>query len=485
MTSALCPRFRRLPLIWLCLPLCLAFTGCGTSISSNSNGASAVAVTLSASPTSIAATATTTLTATVTNSAGNTVVQPAGTVTFQGNGGVTLGTGSLVANSDGVSSTAMLSVSGAALATGSNSITANYYGDGFHSGGSSTVATVTVGSGGTGTGGIGTVALLSASASSVTSAQNVTLTATVVTTSGTVAPSGLVAFVDETNDVTLSTAALVPMGNTTTSTGAITVSGALLASGANQIVAEYLGNSTFAPYTSSPVTVTETGGGGTGGGGTTPSTATLTASPTTIASSASTVLTATVAPASGTGAKPTGTVTFYDQSNSIFLGASTLSNGTATFTASGAAMASGEANLIIAEYSGDSTYEATDSASVTVTVTGSGGGSQGSSTTSATPGSITVVSGGGTCPNVNIIITGAGVLTPTGTVGLTVNSVPLPGSPAAISGGSGNMAYTGWSVCANAGSPIDAAGTYSLLLTYSGDGNYMSSSTIVTVTVTQ
>ncbi len=97
-------------------------------------------------------------------------------------------------------------------------------------------------------------------------------------------------------------------------------------------------------------------------GGSTPSTTTLTASPTTVAVDATVTLTATVSPSAATG-----TVTFYNSSTSI--GSADLSSGTASSSTS---FSSTGTESLTASYSGDDTYASSTSSAITVTVTTTG-----------------------------------------------------------------------------------------------------------------
>jgi hypothetical protein len=98
--------------------------------------------------------------------------------------------------------------------------------------------------------------------------------------------------------------------------------------------------------------------------GNTPSTATLSASATSVSSGASVTFTATVKPSTGAGV-PTGSVTFLDGTSTL-LTATLDSTGKATFATTSLAAGS---HSVSASYSGDSTYAASTSSAVTVAVT--------------------------------------------------------------------------------------------------------------------
>jgi hypothetical protein len=159
----------------------------------------------------------------------------------------------LTVNSDNVSATGTLTVSGGALATGANLVSSSYAGDTFHTSSVSTNITVTVTSTVTT---VNTAAVLVASLTNITESESTVLTATVVAASGTSAPSGTVAFVDQSNGLTLGTAVLGTGGSTTSAIAAIQASGSAMNVGMNTIVAEYQGNTSYAASTSTAATVT-------------------------------------------------------------------------------------------------------------------------------------------------------------------------------------------------------------------------------------
>jgi len=301
----------------------------------------ATTTTASASPAGIASTASTVITATVKPASGTTA--PTGTVTFT-LGTKSLGTGTLTAS--GSSATATLTVAGSALATGSNTITAAYGGSiAFTSSSGTTTVTVTVTV-------VATSTTVSASPASITSAASTTITATVKPASGTQTPTGTVTF-------SLGTKSL---GTGTLSSGVATlnVSGSALAIGTNTITAAYAATTSFSASSgTTAVTVTAPP---------VSTTTALSASPTSIAPTASTVLTATVKPASGMTA-PTGTVTF--TLGTVTLGTGTLtasgSSATATLTVKGSQLVTGS-NTVKASYGGSTAFSAS-SGTATVKVT--------------------------------------------------------------------------------------------------------------------
>ncbi|MEN3358938.1 MAG: hypothetical protein V7637_2920 [Mycobacteriales bacterium] len=195
-----------------------------------------------------------------------------------------------------------------------------------------------------------TTTTLAASATSIAPGGSVTFTATVAPATGTGGPGGTVQFKD--GAANLGATVAVASG-----TAALTTT-ALTALGDHPITAVYSGDSTFGTSTSAathvtvasaPLTATNTGLGVNPGGPVDPG--------------AQVTLTATVAPATGTGS-PSGTVQFKDGANNVGSPVA-LAGGTAT--ASTSALATGNHQLT-AVYSGDSTFAASTSAAVPLVV---------------------------------------------------------------------------------------------------------------------
>ena len=191
---------------------------------------------------------------------------------------------------------------------------------------------------------------LAASAATVSVGATLTLSATVTAATGSGTPSGNVTFLDGTTS--LGTAALDSSGKATLST-------TTLAAGTHSLTATYSGDSTFASSTSKAVSVTVVTG------------PVLPASTTTLSASASTAITgqsitftATVAGPSGNATVPTGKVTFLNGTTS--LGTGTLSSGVATLATTALPLG---ADLITANYAGDTNFAGSVSSAVTVTVT--------------------------------------------------------------------------------------------------------------------
>jgi Pro-kumamolisin, activation domain/Bacterial Ig-like domain (group 3) len=307
----------------------------------------ATTASLAANPASIAQSASTVLTVTVKAASGTT--SPTGTVTFAttATAANTLGTATL--SGSGGTATATLTVKGASLAAGSNSITATYGGDGKFSG-SAAPATVTV------TGAVA-ITTTTVAANPTTIAQNstTTITATVKAATGTALPTGTVNFA--LGNTSLGSGQLTAGAGAATAT--LSLAGSKLSLGNNTITASYAGATGFAASSGTVVVVA-----------TSPqiaTTTTLAASPASIAQTATTQLTATVKPASGSTA-PTGSVTF--TAGNVSLGSATLtasgSTATATLTVKASSLTPGS-NTIAASYPGSNTFAAS-SGSATVTV---------------------------------------------------------------------------------------------------------------------
>ena len=294
---------------------------------------------ISASPATVVSSASTLLTATVKPASGN--AAPTGTVTFTF-GNTTLGSAALS------NSTASLTVKGGSLVVGTNAIAANFAATGnFSNSSGSTTVVVTPTP-------VSTTTTVAASPASIASSASTVLTATVKAASSSVAPTGTVTFT--LGNTTLGSAAV------SNSAASLTVKGSSLALGSNTITASFSATGNFS-NSSGSVTVVVTAPP-------VSTTTTITASSASIASSASTVLTATVKAASGSTA-PTGTVTF--TVGSTQLGTATLTgasgNATATFTVKGTSFIVGT-NTITVSYSGSSSFSAS-SGTISLTVTGS------------------------------------------------------------------------------------------------------------------
>ena len=182
-------------------------------------------------------------------------------------------------------------------------------------------------------------------------------------------------------------------------------------------------------------------------------TTTLTSSATTATYGASVVLTAKVVSASATG-----TVTFYDGTTE--LGTVTLVSGAGTYTA--ATLADGT-HLLTAVYGGDTTFNSSTSAAVTVVVSAA----LIATATSLASSTTSIAAGMSLQLTATVSVTAA-----TGTVQFYDASTQL--GTGVVSGGVATYTTT-----------TLAAGTHTLLAIYVGDSNYATStSRSITITVT-
>ncbi|HSV13615.1 MAG TPA: Ig-like domain-containing protein, partial [Tepidisphaeraceae bacterium] len=194
------------------------------------------------------------------------------------------------------------------------------------------------------------------------------------------------------------------------------------------------------------------------------------ASMTTLATSAPTItagdsltLTATVAPAAGSGATPTGTVTFFEGSNN--LGTSQVqSDGAAALVT--AALPSGTLSLT-AQYSGDSAYTGSTSAAITQIVTPAGTAATTVALSSSAPAPAP-----GTPVTVNATVSAvtSNGSTPSGNVSFFDNGAPA--GEAALVDGVAQVPLT------------LAVGVHAITATYAGDATFAGSTSTAGVTET-
>jgi subtilase family serine protease len=342
-------------------------TGIGTvnvyNLITNWNTAFTSTTGLTAVPTTISSTQSTTLTATVTGGL------PAGqysgsTYTPALSGTVNFAAGSTALGSCPLSSgSCQLVVSGSALQSGANSITATFTGSGTYPTSTSSIVPVTV----TGSTTSSTTAVtLTAGANPSTYGASLTFRAAVTT-----GATGSVSFYNEASGAScLSLGASTPIGSTQTlSGGAASVTTTTLPVGSDTVLACYGGDST---YSSSSGTLGQTVNTATKTSSTTAVTLTAGANPSTYGASL------TFRAAVTTGA--TGSVSFYKEASGascLSLGASTpiggtqtLSGGSASVTTTTLAIGS---DTILACYGGDSTYSSS-SGTLAHTVNKSGPG---------------------------------------------------------------------------------------------------------------
>lgn len=181
----------------------------------------------------------------------------------------------------------------------------------------------------------------------------------------------------------------------------------------------------------------------------------------------STVLTFTATVTSQTGgATPTGSVTFRDTTANANLNSTpaTLTAGQASFSTALPAPVGG--HNIVAEYSGDSTYEALNSSPLGVTTQLS------TTTTTVTPATSTPIPG--TAFNVTVAVAvgtpPAGAANPTGNITLTLDGANPKVLPI---GANGQATFS---------ETVSTSGSHNLQATYAGDTNYQTStSQVVTV----
>jgi hypothetical protein len=395
-------------------------------------------MTLQANPATLPASASVQLTATVKAVSGSNA--PEGTVTFaSGNAELGLVT---VAGS-GTAATAELTVQGVNLATGVDTVTAGYFGAaGFSN--STAAATVSVGAPAAAAP-ILTSTVVTATPAAIAPTASLVLTATVKPATGGTAPTGTVSFT--TGGKSLGSENLVASGTEAIAT--LTVKGSSLAAGGNTIAANYTATGKFGNSGSSlVVTVAPT-----------PLTATSTTVTVTSAN-----LTATVKALAGSAA-PTGNVTFVAGAKT--LGTATLSNSVATLPVSSSSLAAGS-NSVAATYSGSSSFAESTSTPVAVTIV----------LPSVTTRTVVTASPAVFAQKSSTVLTAtvkaaSGTVAPTGNISFTLANAMLGNE--ALSGGTAVLAVTGGSL---------AVGANNITASYVSAGNFINSSSSVTVNVT-
>jgi hypothetical protein len=382
---------------------------------------------VTASPASIPPSASLVLTAMVKPATG--VNAPTGVVSFAA-GGKSFGSANLVAS--GADAVSTLTVKSSSLVAGANTIGANYTATGKFGNSSGSVV----------------VTALTATSTTVT-VTSANLTATVKALAGSGEPTGTVTFVAGNKGLcsaTLSNSiATLPVSNTNP------------AAGSNSIVATYGGSSSFAGSTSTPVTVTAV----------LPLVATsivVTASPSVFGQNSSTVLTATVKTASGSGS-PAGYVSFI--AGRAVLGPAAVNSGIAVLVVAGSSLAVG-ANNITANYVSAGNFIASSSPELTVSVTAS----------LITP-VIAVSAAPGLKASTTVLtatLNTAGSAVPTGTITFSLGT-RLLGSAVLIESG------TGASATLTLNNGVLAVGNNSIGVYYPGAAGFSSSTVSATVAI--
>jgi hypothetical protein len=377
-------------------------------------------------------------TATITvNSPGSTAVAfPTGTVTFFDNGS-SLGAAQSVSTSNGVT-TASFSIS--SLGVGNHPITASYSGDGNFQASVSAVFNQSI----TPVPAVTTTTAVTSSANPSVFGQSVTFTATVTASNGST-PTGTVNFFVDGSLVSS------PM----LSGGVATYTTTTLAVGTHSVSATYVGNSSFATSNGSLA------GGQTVNQAQTNTVVTSSLNPSLSGQSVAFTATITVqSPGSTAAANPTGTVTFFDDGNSLGTEpVSTDGNGvtTATFSTSSLSVATHD---ITATYSGDTNFATSTSAVLTQVVN--------QTTLTATTTTVTSSANpslfGQSITFTATVTPNSGGGTPTGSVVFFIDGSPFT-DHLPLSGG----------VAVSPAISTLSVGTHTITAVYSGDSNFAGS----------
>lgn len=356
---------------------------------------------------------------------------PTGSVSFS-DGSATIGTATLDANGKGT-------LSLTSLTAGTHNISASYAGDANFSGSASSAVSQLITK-------ASTSALLTASPNPDVFGQSVTFAVTVAP-SGTNAaiPTGTVTFADGSS--TIGT-------NTLDNTGKAVLSISALSAGVHSISATYSGDNGFSVSTSAPVSETVNRS---------PSATTLSSTPNPSTFGQAVILTATVTAIPGI---PSGVVSFMDGATTI--GSASLDK-TGKATISVSTLGAGS-HTVTANYSGDANFgpsSASGPAGVSQVVSQSGTATVlSTSLGSSVYGQAVVFTAAVTAPG------GGGI--PSGTVSFLDGSVTLGSAPL---DSSGNASLTVGSL---------AVGVHSVLASYSGNANFLSSrSAVVSQTVSK
>ena len=347
---------------------------------------------------------------------------PGGQVTFYGDGTL-LGSGAL--------SGGAATLPGSTFSAGAHNLTASYGGDSSFTGSSSAtfLETITPAS---------TSVALSAAANPTAYGQPLALTATVTAGSGGT-PGGTVTF--SSDGVTLGTALLDGSGAATLTTSSTTG----LSVGGHTLSASYGGAANFAVSTSPGLlhTVQPTS-----------TTTSLVAGPSPSAFGETVTVTATVVAAWPAAGAPTGSVTFFDGSNT--LGSASL-DATGKGSLSTSVLSVGSHSLT-ASYAGAGPFQLSQSPAAPEQVVAA-------PTTTALDSSLpSSTYGQEVTLTATVAVLPPGLGTPTGTVTFTLGGVPAPLGTAALSGGIATLRVSSL-----------PAGADQLTAQYAGDGNFTAS----------
>jgi hypothetical protein len=467
----------------------------GDSLHTTSTSTNNIVITITGSTTGIATTTTLAqtagaqsvlLTATVTPATGS--VLPSGEVAFVDvtNASVPVTIAQAPLSTGSSTATASINLTSSNLSAGAHQIQAEYLGGTTNgttfAASNSQPQSVTLGSS---TGSTPSTTALVAMPTSITSGQTTTLTAT-ITGNGTVTPTGTINFYDQTNNKSFGTVTVVAGVTAGTATATISPSGSAMATGNNTIIAEYSGDSTYVASTSSSATVAVTGS--TGGGGQNATTTVVTASPTSIAPGGCINITAAVSgPVLTAGVAPTGTVTLTVNGLTLgTVGVSYMADGTSDgYTGicsnPGTVLGGSGTYQIVASYSGDSNYSASNNGTGTqVTVTGT----QKANTNLAVgvPEGVSSTISLGSCGEVQGTVTPVAEpngTAPTGSVIFQLNYTTQIGDPVTL--GSGGVATL--TICTGSGTSITSKGSYTINATYGGDNTFNASTSYPNATI--
>jgi hypothetical protein len=286
-----------------------------------------------------------------------------------------------------------------------------------------------------------------------------TFTATVVSGTGGATPTGTVTFLNTSEGQPLS---LTPSTLNSSGIATLTVEG-VFGPGGNEIQAVYSGDSTYASSSSTPQLNINMQ----------PSTTSLAVVPSATSVTEGQIISVTATltvgnPPEGS-AVPTGTVTMdLDGLPTTTAGLTTTSGVTsATFSVTIPANPSVSTHALQAVYAGNANYAASTSPSVTVTIAKS------PSAITVTPATVSPSAGSSLMVSASITSSSPASTNPTGTVNFLIDNVSQGVGPVT----SGLPATASFTI------PVIQAGTHALTATYSGDGNY-ASSTSASVTLT-